>query len=61
MAHDLVLSDHVAAGSIAVILGPLAMWAERWPAYRSRSGYAYCRGVLAVALSALVLSIEEER
>jgi hypothetical protein len=55
MAHDLLLVVHVAAGSVALILGPLAMWAERWPPYRSRSGYAYCWSVLAVALSALAL------
>ena len=56
MAHDLLLVVHVAAGSVALILGPLAMWAERWPPYRSRSGYAYCWSVLAVALSALALA-----
>jgi hypothetical protein len=38
MAHDLVLFVHVAAGSVALSLGPLAMWAERRPPYRSRSG-----------------------
>jgi hypothetical protein len=54
MAHDLLLSVHV-AGLAAVVLGPVAIWAERRPRYRSSSGSAYCWSVFVVALSALAL------
>lgn len=29
--HDSLLALHVAAGSLGLILGPVAMWAERRP------------------------------
>jgi hypothetical protein len=45
----------VAAGSLGIVLGPLAMLAERAPPYRSRLGLAYHWSVLAVALTALGL------
>lgn len=54
-AHDTVLALHVAAGSVGLVLGPLAMLAEREPPYRSRLGLAYHWSVLAVAVTALVL------
>jgi hypothetical protein len=55
MAHDPLLYVHAAAGSVALVLGPFAIWAERWPQFRSRPGSAYCWSVLAVTLTALAL------
>jgi Co/Zn/Cd efflux system component len=53
--HDLLLAVHVAAGSVALALGPVAICAERRPPHRSRAGSLYRWSVLAVALSALAL------
>ena len=53
--HDIVLGLHVAAGSLGLVLGPLAILAEREPPYRSRLGVAYHWSVLGVALTALAL------
>ena len=53
--QDIVLGFHVAAGSLGLLLGPLAMLAERQPPYRSAMGVAYHWSVLAVALTALGL------
>ena len=52
---EIVLALHVAAGSLGLLLGPLAMRAEREAPYRSRLGVAYHWSVLAVALTALGL------
>lgn len=53
--HDSLLALHVTVGSLGLILGPVAMWAERRPPYRSRAGAAYHWAVLAVSLSAVGL------
>lgn len=53
--HDIVLALHVAVGSLGLVLGPLAMLAEREPPYRSALGVAYHWSVLGVALTALGL------
>ncbi len=53
--HDTLLAAHVVAGSLGLVLGPLAMWAERWPPHHSRAGAVYHLSVLAVSLTAVGL------
>ncbi len=55
-AYDILLGLHVAAGAIALLLGPLALRAERRPPHASRVGGGYQWAVLAVALSAGALA-----
>lgn len=54
-AHGILLSLHVAAGSLGLLLGALAMWAEKRPPHRSRAGAAYHWSVLGVSLTAVGL------
>src|ERR671916_99486 len=53
--HDILLALHVAAGSLGLALGPVAMLAEREPSYSSRAGTAYQWSVLAVSVTAVGL------
>ena len=53
--HDILLALHVAAGSLGLALGPVAMWAEREASYSSRAGTAYQWSVLAVSVTAVGL------
>ena len=54
--HDILLSLHVAAGTLGLVLGPVIVWAERGPPHRrSRVGGTYHWAVLAVALTAVGL------
>ena len=50
--HDALLALHVIAGSLGLILGPLAIWASRRVALERGAGSAYHWSVLAVCLSA---------
>ena len=54
-AHEILFTLHVVAGALGLLLGPLAMWVERYPPHRSRAGSAYHWSVLAVALTAVGL------
>ena len=54
-ARDGILAVHIASGSGGLVLGGLALWSERPPAYRSRAGSAYPWAVLAIALTAIAL------
>jgi hypothetical protein len=54
-ARDGLLALHVAAGSLGLVLGLVAMVVEGPPEYRSRAGAAFCWAVLAVAVTALGL------
>jgi hypothetical protein len=54
-AHDSLLVVHVAAGSIGLVLGLVALLTERPPDYRSRAGAGYLWAVLIVASTALGL------
>lgn len=53
--HDSLLSLHVAAGTLGLLLGPFAMWVETRPPHRSRAGLGYHWAVLAVSLTAVGL------
>jgi len=53
--QDSMLAVHIAAGTLGLMLGALALWSERAPTYRSRAGLAYQWTVLAVALTAIAL------
>src|SRR5829696_8910899 len=53
--RDGVLAVHVAAGSVGLVLGALALTRERPPAYRSRAGRGYLWAVLAIGLTAIAL------
>ena len=55
--HDVLLVLHVAAGSLGLVFGPLAVWRSRGrPALlASRTGDAYLWSVLATALTAVGL------
>ena len=56
MLHDILLAVHVAAGSLGLALGPLALWRSRGaPALVSGIGAAYLCSVLAVSVTALGL------
>lgn len=55
--HDIILKAHVAAGILGMVLGPLAIRAERGPPHRSRAGGGYHWSVLLVALTATVLAV----
>ena len=50
--HDSLLALHVIAGSLGLILGPVAIWASSGGHLESRAGSAYHWSVLAVCLSA---------
>jgi hypothetical protein len=53
--NDAVIALHIAAGSLALTLGAIALIAERPPAYRSRAGTGYVGAVVAVAITAISL------
>jgi catechol 2,3-dioxygenase-like lactoylglutathione lyase family enzyme len=42
IARDVLLSVPLAAGAVALLLGPVTIRAERWPPYRSRPGSISC-------------------
>lgn len=56
MIHDTALALHIAAGSIGLILGPIAMLAGKWPGLHTRAGETYHWVFLVVAASAIVLA-----
>jgi uncharacterized membrane protein len=57
MIHDVALTIHIAAGTAGLILGPVAMFAGKRRGVHTRTGETYHWVVLAVAVSAIVLSI----
>ncbi len=56
-AWRVVLALHVAAGTLALVLGPIAMWAAKRPGTHTRTGEAYHWVILAVCLTAGVLAL----
>jgi hypothetical protein len=54
-AHDTVLALHIVTGALGLLLGPLAIRAERQPPYRSLAGAVYFWAAVAVAMTALAL------
>jgi hypothetical protein len=53
--RDVLLSLHLIAGSVGLVLGALAIWAEQEARHQSRAGAAYHWSVLGVSLTALGL------
>lgn len=52
-----ILALHIAAGTIGLVLGPVAMIAAKRPGVHTRAGEAYHWTVLAVCVSAALLAI----
>ena len=56
MLHDILLTLHIAAGSLGLALGPVALWrSRRGPALVGGIGAAYLCAVLGVSLTAVGL------
>lgn len=55
-ASDILLSLHVVTGALGLVLGPLAMRAEKRLPHQSRTGTWYHSSVLAVSLTAVLLA-----
>jgi hypothetical protein len=55
--RDPVLALHIAAGSLGLILGPLAMRAQKRPGFHTRLGETYHWVMLAVCVSAAGLAV----
>lgn len=54
---DALLVLHVAAGTLGLLLGPVALWSETpRRSFRSRTGLAYHWSVLAVSVTAVALA-----
>lgn len=57
MAHTAFLAIHIAAGSLGLILGPVAMFAPKRRGRHTRVGGVYHWTMLTVCLSAVALAI----
>jgi uncharacterized membrane protein len=55
--RDPVLALHVASGSLGLILGPLAMFAQKRPGFHTRAGEVYHWVMLVVCVSAAGLAV----
>ena len=56
MLHTVLLGAHVAAGTVGLLLGPLALAAAKRPGWHPRLGVAYQGAVGVLTLSALGLA-----
>ncbi len=52
-----VLGLHIAAGTVGLLLGPVAMWASKRPGLHTRTGEAYHWVMLTVCLTASWLAV----
>jgi hypothetical protein len=52
-----VLAFHIAAGALGLVLGPIAMLAAKRPGTHTRTGEAYHWVMLAICVSAALLSV----